>query len=304
MSGAAPSGEQFVLRRGRQHAVAVEVGGGIRSYSAGGFDVLDGYPVEGSAGPSRGAVLVPWPNRLRDGAYEFGGRCRQLPLTEPARRTAIHGLARWLSWDCTDRRADRVRLRTVLHPQPGYEFTLEVEVEYALADGGLEAAITARNRGREVLPYGAGAHPYLRAAQGPIDGQVLRSPARRRLPLDARMLPAGPARPVAGRYDFRRGRAIGATILDTPFTDLERGAEGLARVELSSPERRVTLWADASFDHLMLFTGDTLGPGERRSSLAVEPMTCAPDAFNSGHGLVLLEPGRAHVARWGITVES
>ena len=31
-----------------------------------------------------------------------------------------------------------------------------------------------------------------------------------------------------------------------------------------------------------------------RKSLAVEPMTCPPDAFNSGVDLVVLQPGQSH----------
>lgn len=304
MARPALSGRQYRLRRGRQRAIAVEVGGGLRAYRVGGFDVLDGYGRDQIAGAARGAVLVPWPNRLAGGRYEFGGSAHQVALTEPLQGNAIHGLARWLNWECTREQADRVRLRTLLHPQPGYEFTLEVEVEYALGAGGLEVTLRGRNRGREALPYGAGHHPYLRAAQGPIDAQVLAAPGRRRLLVDRRQIPTGEQRPVAGRYDFRRPRRLGATVLDTAFTDLERGPDGLARVELTGPERRVSLWMDAAYAHLMLFTGDTLAPEERRRGLGVEPMTCAPDAFRSGLGLLTLEPGRAAVAHWGIAVEN
>ena len=304
MARAALSGRQYSLRRGRQRAVAVEVGGGLRAYRVAGFDVLDGYGRDQIAGAARGAVLVPWPNRLADGTYDFDGHRHQVALTEPALRNAIHGLGRWVAWECTREDADRVRLRALLHPQPGYEFTLEVEVEYALTAGGLEVAIRSRNRGRRPLPYGAGQHPYVRASGAAIDGQVLVSPGRRRLVLDARQIPTGAQRRVAGRFDFRRPRPVGATVLDDAFTDLERGRDGLARVALSGPERRVSVWMDGAFEHLMLFTGDTLAPEERRRSLGVEPMTCAPNAFRNGLGLVTLEPGARAVAHWGIGVEN
>ena len=64
----------------------------------------------------------------------------------------------------------------------------------------------------------------------------------------------------------------------------------------------VTLWADALWSHVMVFTGDTLAPERRRRGLAVEPMTCAPDAFNTGEGLRVLAPGESVTCSWGVTL--
>jgi aldose 1-epimerase len=51
----------------------------------------------------------------------------------------------------------------------------------------------------------------------------------------------------------------------------------------------------------MLFTGDSLpDASRRRGGLGVEPMTCAPNAFASGDGLRVLEPGESFSAAWGI----
>ena len=123
------------------------------------------------------------------------------------------------------------------------------------------------------------------------------------LPADARAIPTGERRPVDGALDFRAGRAIGDTVLDHCFTALSRDPDGRARVALEGPAGRVTLWMDEAFGHVMAFTGDTLAPERRRRGLAVEPMTCAPDAFNSGDGLRVLDPGEELVARWGISRE-
>jgi aldose 1-epimerase len=63
-----------------------------------------------------------------------------------------------------------------------------------------------------------------------------------------------------------------------------------------------TLWLDASYPFLMLFTGDTLpDAARRRRSLGVEPMTCAPNAFQSRDGLRTLAPGESISCAWGIT---
>ena len=131
----------------------------------------------------------------------------------------------------------------------------------------------------------------------------MRVPAARYLQPDDRGIPVDP-RPVDGTdYDFRTPKPIGDLILDTAYTDVARDDDGLWRVTMADAERSVTLWADPAYGWIQLFTGDTLPPGIARAGLAVEPMTCGPDAFNTGSGLVVLQPGDTHRATWGITAE-
>jgi aldose 1-epimerase len=291
----APSGEQIELYSGDQKAVVTEVGAGLRTYSAAGRDILDGYAVDELAPSGRGQLLIPWPNRIRDGAYELDGRAHQLDLNEIERRNAIHGLVRWSAWSILEREPEGVVLEYVLRPRPGYPFTLELRVEYSLSDDGLAVAVRALNTGSQVCPYGAGAHPYLAVASGRVDDAVLHVAAASVLEADERGIPVG-ARPVeAAGVDFREPRPIGGARLDHCFTGLERDEDGRARVTVDG----TTLWADESYPYLMIFTGDGLPDVERRS-LAVEPMTCAPNAFVSGDGLILLERGESHAAAWGI----
>jgi aldose 1-epimerase len=297
----APSGEQIEIAFGDQRAVVVEVGGGLRSYSVGDRDVLDGYDVDEMSSSGRGQVLLPWPNRLQDGEYEFDGRQHQLDLTEPEEHNAIHGLVRWSPWRVAEREPHRVAMEHALHPQPGYPFSLELRLEYALSGHGLEVRTTATNVGRDACPYGAGAHPYLTVGTDTVDPVELHAPGATMLQSDDRGLPVG-REPVDGTaHDFRRPRLIGSTVLDNCFTDLERREDGLARVRLRDPEKgaTVTLWVDASYPYLMLFTGDPL-PDVNRRSLAVEPMTCPPNAFRTGEALIRLEPGESTTGAWGI----
>jgi aldose 1-epimerase len=189
----------------------------------------------------------------------------------------------------------------VLHPQPGYPFSLALEVEYALAADGLSVRTTATNIGVDACPYGAGVHPYLTVGTPSVDAAILTSPGATVIRSDDRGLPVGTDRVERTPFDFRRARAIAATTLDHAFTDLERGDDGLARVELRHPDGSgVVLWVDEGYRYLMLFTGDPL-PDVGRRSLAVEPMTCPPNAFRTGESLVRLEPGETHTARWGLT---
>jgi aldose 1-epimerase len=301
MSAIAPSGEQITIEHGDQRAVVTGVGAGLRAYSAAGRDVVNGYGADEMATAGRGQVLIPWPNRLRDGQYEFEGRCHQLSLTEPEHANAIHGLVRWSVWSVAAREADRAVMTQRLHARPGYPFTLDLVIEYALSDQGLSVRTTATNVGHDRCPYGCGAHPYLSVGTEAVDATVLRAPGRTVLQADGRGIPTG-AIPVAGTdFDFREPRPIADTKLDHGFTDLERGDDGLARVELTNPDGgdALVLWVDESYRYLMLFTGDR--PDVARRALAVEPMTCPPNAFRSGESLIALEPGGSVTSTWGIS---
>jgi aldose 1-epimerase len=301
-TAASPTGEQLEIVSGTQRAVVVEVGAGLRTYAVDGHDVIDGYDADEPCPAGKGQHLMPWPNRVEDGSYTFDGRQHRLPLTEPERRNAIHGLVRWSAWTVVERASDRAALEHVLRPQSGYPFSLALRVEYALSDEGLSVETTARNIGTERCPFGSGAHPYLTAGSRVVDESELQVPARTVLRTDERGLPVG-ASPVAGSdYDFRASRPLGPTRLDDCFTDLDRDEAGVARVELGDPAGATTvaLWVDPSYPYLMLFTGDPL-PEVARRSLAVEPMTCPPNAFRSGESLVVLDPGATWRGAWGIS---
>jgi aldose 1-epimerase len=298
-----PTGEQFVLRCADAEVAVVEVGGGLRTYRAGGRDLLDGYGEREMAGNARGHVLAPWPNRLRDGRYSWDGEEHATPLSEPETSNAIHGLVRYVAWQVVDRTSGTVRLEHLLHPQPGYPFTLRLQVSYELSSAGLRVETTATNEGDVPLPYGEGHHPYLAAGAGlRVDDCTLVAPGAIRLETDERALPTGTV-PVEGtRYDLRAGRVIGDLVIDHCFTDLERDADGLAWVRLTGPDGRGTaIWLGAAYSHLQLFTGDVVPEPRRRRGLAVEPMTCPPNAFATGESVIRLEPGESTTASWGIT---
>ena len=288
-----PSGEQHEIAFAGQRAVVTEVGATLREYSVAGRQVIEGFgPGEVCSG-GRGQVLAPWPNRVRDGSYEFGGTRHQLARSEPERHNAIHGLVRWVPWRLLDRTPNRVQLGFTIHPQPGYPFTIALSIRYTLGEAGLRVSLLARNRGDAAAPFGSGQHPYLRPAGRLIDGAQLRVPARSHVELDQRLIPTGRLLSVSGGpLDYREQRPLGATVLDTCFTDFSE-----PYVELDGTR----LWWDALHPYVQLFSGDTLGPGRRRTGLAVEPMSCPPDAFNSGTGLVILEPDGEWSGRWGIT---
>jgi aldose 1-epimerase len=297
----APSGEQFEITNGAQLATIVEVGGGIREYAVAGRDVLDPYPLQAICDGAHGAPLIPWPNRLADGRYRFEEVDYQVALTEPTKHNAIHGFLRWRPWRAVERAPGRVVMGTRLYPLDGYPFALDVDVVYELSDAGLTVSSTAVNIGEQTCPYAAGQHPYLSPGSGLIDDCELQVPAATRILTDAeRQLPTG-KEPVEGTpFDFRNARRLGEERLDFAFTDLIRGEDGRAVTRLAAPDGKCAeLWVDEHYPIVELYTGDTLAPARRRRGLGVEPMTCAPNAFQSGEGLIALEPGQSITTRWG-----
>jgi aldose 1-epimerase len=298
-----PSGEQYEIVAGDYRAVAVEVGGGLRELWYAGRRLLDGYPPDALADAGRGQVLAPWPNRLRDGRWSWQGRQLQLPLSEPATGNAIHGLVRWSGWSVRERAADRVVLGHRLHPQPGYPFVLDLRVQYVVAsDDGLTVELTATNPGREAAPVALGMHPYLAAPDGGlVDACSLTVPAKTRVLVDERSIPAGTEAVDGTPYDLQASRPLGDLALDTAYTDLAADSDGRVRVVLAAGDRTATeLWSDAPARWVQIFTGDKLAPDRRRRSVAVEPMTAPANALASGEGLSVLNPQQSLVLRWGV----
>jgi aldose 1-epimerase len=292
-----PSGDQFWLEVDGQEASVVEVGGGLRTYTVDGVDVLDGYSVDEMANGGRGQLLLPWPNRIEDGKYTFAGEELQLPLTEPARHHAIHGLTRWATWTASVNDGDRVVMEHMVHPQPGYPFTLGLSVEYRLGAGGLSVETTATNLGDRPCPYGAGAHPYLTVGTELVDDIDLFLPASEYMLADERGIPRERRLTVRSPFRFYETMQIGEKKLDTPFGGLTGNEAVLAS---ANGQRRVRLWWDDSYRWVMVYTGDALEPSRRRRSLAIEPMTCAPNAFATGLDLKVLEPEESWTTAWGI----
>lgn len=301
-----PSGDQFEIAGGGYRAVVTESGGALRSLTYGGRALVDGFAEDATSSGGRGQLLMPWPNRIRDGRYAFGGTEHQLALTEPKRSNASHGLARWVAWTVQEHTEHSVSLTYRLMAQTGYPWTLDLSVVYDLSADGLTVTQTAANTTDAPAPYASGAHPYLALGTGPVDGLELTMPAATRLLTDPeRLLPTGREAVEGSSYDFRVTRPLRGLALNDSFTDLERDERGVATTLLRDPATGlgVALWVDDQHRWLLLYTADDV-PGTARRSIAVEPMTAPPDAFRSGDDLVVLGPAGSPddevSATWGI----
>lgn len=299
----ARSGRQFSLAGHGYVAVIASVGASLRMLTHEGRDLVVPFDADEVRPGYRGATLAPWPNRVVDGRYSFGGVEQQLGLTEPSRSHALHGLVVWSEFIDRVVEADCVVLVAIIEAQLGYPFRVEVEVEYRLGKDGLTQRVTARNLGPDAAPWGTGPHPYLVGGAGCVDDWTLSLPA-------SEVLTVTPDRlsPVAvesvdqhPQWDFRTPRSIGDVFIDHAFTELA-ATDAIIEVRVAGSDGHgVAMSWDERCPWVQVHTADTADPATNRIGLAVEPMTCPPDAFNSGVDLTVLEPGADAAASWRFT---
>ena len=210
------TGEQYEITAGEVHAVVTEVGAGLRTFTANGLPYVEPFPLDSRPPRGAGTVLVPWPNRTAGGRWSWQGTTYQLALNEPVPGNAIHGLLRYTFYEVVERATDTITLAARVAPQPGWPVPLATQVRYAVSADGLSVTHTVSNVGAAAVPFGVGAHPYIRAGDTATDDCTLQLAATTSLPLQGG-LPSGPARPAEGDTDFRDGRPLKGVTLDDAF---------------------------------------------------------------------------------------
>ena len=295
-----PSGEQIAIAHGDQRAVITEVGATLRTYVQGGVPVVEGYAGDEVPVGAHGQVLYPWPNRLSAEPWDFSERTGRPTVDIVEQVAAIHGLVRWRPFRVESVNQNRCALSLLLHPTPAYPFASSVEVAYHLGSMGLTVTTTVKNLDEVAIPFGLGFHPYLAVTTPTIEGSTLAVPARAFVAVNERQLPTGEILPVSNHtLDFTAPKSLNGHELDVTYTELTRDDYGMATVTLmDKDEGCVELSMDRNFPYVQIYTGDRLGHGRRRTSVAVEPMTCPPDALRSGKDLVVLQPGQHWAGSW------
>lgn len=294
------------LAAGDRRATLSAQGAALVSLQHAGRDLLFDVPeARVPTPPYRGMVLAPWPNRIRDGRWTLDGETHQLPVNEVGRGCALHGLALWDAWETVTRGADEVEFGHRLHARPGYPFELELRARYRLTPERLEVELTATNAGDRPAPVGLSCHPYVSAGDGgTLDGWTLQLPCDEVIDVDDRLLPRSVVPATKLGLDFTTPSAIGERSVDHAFVVTRRDAVGGSSARLVGRDGRgVELGWDAASGWLQVYTLDKPGTSMHRRAVAIEPMTCAPDAFNSGAGLTSLAPGESLRTRmWFATV--
>ena len=247
-----------------------------------------------------GELLAPWPNRIEDGKYSYRGNDYQLPINEVNRNNALHGLVFDKTWSVISNNKDQIALQITIDDQDKYPGILELDITYQLDDLGLLSTLTAINRGASNLPYGASTHPYISVpGLASVNDFILRLGANKVLLTDEqRLLPTELVDVGTTNFDFRIPRSIRELFIDHAFLldpDLPREVSVTSQ---SGNGVLITFSENAKW--IQIYTADRSGGEDSRKVLAVEPMTCPPDAFNSGIDLIELSPGQSHQLFWRI----
>lgn len=270
------------LSAGGYSAVISEVGAAVRSLRHGDRElVLDGGAAL-PAPPFAGAILAPWPNRIADGRYTFDGQVQQLAINDVPHRAALHGLALYATWERVRANGRSVVLRHIVRPQPGYPFAIELLARFELDDAGLHTTLTATNIGCGPAPVGLSSHLHLQTGTGsPVDDWTLELPCHDVLVVDDRLLPVRVEAVAGSELDFTTPRRLGPTVVDHAFTSTDAGPSGRSAATLRDAAGcGVQMTWTSACPWLQVYTVDSDDPGLHRRGVAIEPMTCAPNAFN------------------------
>ena len=300
LMGTVSQGQEWHISYGDQTAVVAQRGGALRSWTVAGAAVVTDVGSDEVAAAFHGAVLAPWPNRITSGRWSWDGTEQQLALTEPGTDSALHGLLSWVPWQLRHNDAVSVSLVGTILPQPGYPFAVEVSVTWSLSADGLRCDLGAVNTGPVPAPFGISTHPYFSLGV-PVDELTLQLPAASWLRTDEQLHPVG-LEPVDGTdQDLRAGRSLAGVRFDTAFTEVSPSADGQTSAVIIGAGRTLTVWAGPEFGWWQVYTSDYFGEGSphQRAAVALEAMTCGPDAFNTGLDLIVLAPEEPWTGSWG-----
>lgn len=250
----------------------------------------------------KGAILFPFPNRIKGGKYTFKGETYSFPVNEPQRGNAIHGLVYDRAFVIHDQYVKDDR--AVLELQYGYEenhaesypFPYTLRVKYELtATEGLICTATVVNRSDDEMPFGFGWHPYFKFEGVKVDDLKLHIPAPHTLKVDEQMIPIGE---VGFNTGFRYLNEINDTQFDTAYR-IEAKSNKKMGTEIYNPKDdvKLTVWQEAgpqAFNYVQVYTP------EGRDVIAIEPMTCPANAFNTNEGLIILQKGQQWQSSFGV----
>lgn len=264
---------------------------------------------EGRASGSGIPLLFPFPGRIRQGRFRFGGREFSIPAGD-GRGNAIHGFVLNRPWRIVEQ--SNARVAGEFQPATDDPSILEhwpadfrLRVTYSVAGGALAASIEVENPADVPLPFGFGAHPYFRL---PLGGQSTAEQCRVTVPVTQQwelidLLPTGQSLPVEEDHTLRAGGELNAEQFDSVFSGVQfTDGQCAARIDDPAAGRSLSIRFDDNFAHCVVYTPP------HREAICIEPYTCVPDAFwleeqGVPSGLRVLAPGGAFRCTFAVRLE-
>lgn len=263
-------------------------------------------------------ILFPWPNRIDEGRFVFGGE--EYRLDSPTLGSHVsHGFVLNRPWEvissgASDAEGAWVKSSFLALDFPDvirqFPFPFKLEGTYRLKDGVLELELEVLNKGMGVMPVGFGMHPYFPL---PLRKDSNRDLCKVQIPAETYwllrddMIPTGEILPVSEEFDLRKPTPLKGRFYDNIWSNVIM-REGWSRClyidESYCPisEVKLVVEADSIFRELVLYAP------EKRPVISFEPYTCVTNAFNLDAqgidaGLIRLESGGRLVGKMRIFAE-
>ncbi len=254
--------------------------------------ILDRYDTDLELEANHGhknSLLMPYPNRIKYGLYTFQNKEYRLPITKPEEGNAIHGFIsespfEQIGSNLQENSGSITLIYSYLGKNQGYPFIFTVQIIYTLSEVGFSMEIKTTNNGIGPMPIGVGWHPYILFED--LENVQLQLPPVERL-LVEKLIPTGDTEPFK---DFNEFKTIAKTEFDDCFKITSISDEAVVRLHSLKKASVLELWqhtGDKKYNYVQMYTP----PG--RKSIAVEPMTCPANSFNSRESLIVLEPAES-----------
>lgn len=271
-------------------AISIE-GAALIGLSVNNFDLIEPNTRDGLYA---GKILAPWPNRIKDGKYSFNKKDYQLPINEVSKNNSLHGLVANCLWEVLFQSESKVVLQYLLNQPYIYPGKLQLQVTYEIIEQGLEIIVLSENVGELSAPYGVSIHTYLVAGAVVKNNELtLQIPADQFLEVDTdRLLPIKLQSVVGTNFDFINPKKISDLFIDHAFKYSSNYSRSISLLDHN--RGGVEMIFDDQSKWIQIHTADRDLQEDSRMAVAIEPMTCPPDAFNSGIDLIILEPGKKH----------
>lgn len=246
----------------------------------------------------KSCILLPYPNRIKLGTYTFEGSTFRLPTNDAP--NSLHGLLLYKPFEVIHASADEngaqlnVRYRYEKDHE-GYPFNFDTEIHLTFNHLGLTKNTIVTNTSEGNIPIGDGWHMYFQG-ESLLDNCTLHFAGEKILVADAALIPTGVTKDFT---EFNQPTFIGTKVFDDCFIISQN--QPIAEVVFTDPaiDLSVTAWQETGnrkYNYLQIYTSVD------RKSIAIEPMTCQPDAFNNKEGLIVLTPNETIQWACGIRV--